>query len=108
MASLNQTPQSSRYGPPAPGEPRYLAPDSGSSSSSNKGAPTARTLNELYFGALERFGSRPVAARAKRRGAWYELSYGELADRVQDLSLGLLELGINPGDRVAILSENRP
>jgi long-chain acyl-CoA synthetase len=27
---------------------------------------------------------------------------------VQDLSLGLLELGINPGDRIAILSENRP
>jgi long-chain acyl-CoA synthetase len=36
------------------------------------------------------------------------LSYRELADRVQDLSLGLLELGIRPGDRVAILSENRP
>jgi long-chain acyl-CoA synthetase len=71
-------------------------------------APTAQTLNELYFGALERFGSRPVAARAKRGGRWIELSYRELADRVQDLSLGLLELGIVPGDRVAILSENRP
>jgi long-chain acyl-CoA synthetase len=46
--------------------------------------------------------------RAKRDGAWFELSYRELADRVQDLSLGLLELGISPGDRVAILSENRP
>ncbi|HEY3011209.1 MAG TPA: long-chain fatty acid--CoA ligase [Gemmatimonadales bacterium] len=71
-------------------------------------APTARTLTELYFGALERFGSRPVAVRAKRGGVWIELSYRELADRVQDLSLGLLELGITPGDRVAILSENRP
>ena len=71
-------------------------------------APSARTLTELYFGALERFGSRPVAVRAKRNGEWYELSYQQLADRVQDLSLGLLELGIAPGDRVAILSENRP
>ena len=68
----------------------------------------ARTLTELYFGALERFGARPVAFRAKRDGAWYELSYQQLADRVQDLSLGLLELGVSPGDRVAILSENRP
>jgi long-chain acyl-CoA synthetase len=46
--------------------------------------------------------------RAKRDGGWIELSYRELADRVQRLSLGLLELGIQPGDRVAILSENRP
>jgi long-chain acyl-CoA synthetase len=36
------------------------------------------------------------------------LSYRQLAERVQDLSLGLVELGIQPGDRVAILSENRP
>jgi long-chain acyl-CoA synthetase len=45
-----------------------------------------------------------VVFRAKRDGRWIELSYRELADRVQDLSLGLLELGIRPGDRVAILS----
>jgi long-chain acyl-CoA synthetase len=65
-------------------------------------------LNELYFATLERFGSRAVAVRAKRSGDWFALSYRELADRVQDLSLGLAELGIQPGDRVAILSENRP
>ena len=46
--------------------------------------------------------------RAKRGGEWYQLSYQQLSDRIHDLSLGLLELGINPGDRVAILSENRP
>ncbi len=69
---------------------------------------TAHTLAELLFGALDRFGSRPVALRAKQGGGWIELSYRDLADRIQDLSLGLLELGIRPGDRVAILSENRP
>ena len=55
-------------------------------------------------------GSAPARSRsrAKRNGAWLDLSYRDLADRVQDLSLGLLELGIHPGDRVAILSENRP
>jgi long-chain acyl-CoA synthetase len=109
MALPNPTPPSSKYAPPASGGERYPAPGSGSSSSFSKGAGTARTLNELYFGALERYGSgRPTAARAKRNGSWFELSYGDLADRVQDLSLGLLELGITPGDRVAILSENRP
>jgi long-chain acyl-CoA synthetase len=71
-------------------------------------APTARTLTELYFGAMDRFASRPVVMRAKRDGRWIELSYRDLAERVQDLSLGLHELGIAAGDRVAILSENRP
>ncbi|HEY7636611.1 MAG TPA: long-chain fatty acid--CoA ligase [Gemmatimonadales bacterium] len=69
---------------------------------------TPDTLNQLYFGTLERFSSRPVAMRSKRGGRWVDLSYSEVAHRVQDLSLGLLELGVQPGDRVAILSENRP
>ncbi|HJR17582.1 MAG TPA: AMP-binding protein, partial [Gemmatimonadales bacterium] len=71
-------------------------------------AATASTLTELLFGALDRFESRPVAMRAKQGGDWIELSYRDLADRIQDLSVGLLELGVSPGDRVAILSENRP
>jgi long-chain acyl-CoA synthetase len=37
-----------------------------------------------------------------------DLGYHELAERVQDLSIGLLELGVASGDRVALLSENRP
>jgi long-chain acyl-CoA synthetase len=32
----------------------------------------------------------------------------ELLDRVRDLSLGLTELGMRPGDRIALISENRP
>jgi long-chain acyl-CoA synthetase len=49
-----------------------------------------------------------VALRAKRGGRWTDIGYHDLADSVQDLSLGLLELGVRRGDRVAILSENRP
>jgi long-chain acyl-CoA synthetase len=70
--------------------------------------PTPRTLNQLYLGAVERNQARPVAMRFKREGRWVPLSYRELADRVHDLSTGLLDLGVKPGDRVAILSENRP
>ncbi|HEY8197307.1 MAG TPA: long-chain fatty acid--CoA ligase [Gemmatimonadales bacterium] len=68
---------------------------------------TSHTLTELLFGALDRHGSRSVAMRARQRGDWVELSYRDLADRIQDLSLGLLDLGLKTGDRVAILSENR-
>jgi long-chain acyl-CoA synthetase len=57
---------------------------------------------------MDRFGSKPVALRAKRGGHWVDIGYREMAERVQDLSIGLQELGVRRGDRVAILSENRP
>lgn len=49
-----------------------------------------------------------MALRIRREGRWTELSYRDVADQVHDLSLGLLQLGVRPGDRVALLSENRP
>jgi long-chain acyl-CoA synthetase len=67
-----------------------------------------RTLTELFFGASERFGNRPVAMRVKRDGRWQAISYADLLDRVHAASVGLLDLGLAGGDRVAILSENRP
>ena len=57
---------------------------------------------------MDRLGRRPVALRAKRAGRWADISYRQMADQVQDLSIGLQELGVRRGNRVAILSENRP
>ncbi|MEO8449295.1 MAG: long-chain fatty acid--CoA ligase [Gemmatimonadota bacterium] len=70
--------------------------------------PTPRTLNELFFGAIERFHDRGTAMRARRNGTWVPITYGELKNRVRSLSLGLRELGVMPGERVGILAENRP
>jgi long-chain acyl-CoA synthetase len=67
-----------------------------------------RTLNDLFFGGLDRYGQRPVALRVKRGGAWQEISYAEVRDRVQCFAAGLRELGVIPGSHVALLSENRP
>ena len=71
-------------------------------------AEPPRTLTALFFDAIDRHGGQPVAMRAKRDGRWIDITHRELADRVQHLSLGLRALGVAPGDRVAILSENRP
>ena len=68
----------------------------------------ARTLNELFFGASDRYRSRPAALRVKRDGRWRTISYAELFERVHEACAALRELGIAPGDRLAILSENRP
>jgi long-chain acyl-CoA synthetase len=71
-------------------------------------AAAPRTLTELFFGAIDSHRGAPAAMRAKRDGRWVELSHRDLAERVRHLSLGLRALGVAPGDRVAILSENRP
>jgi long-chain acyl-CoA synthetase len=67
-----------------------------------------RTLNELFFGALDRFGHKPVFMRAKREGAWREISYATALYQIQCIAAGLRELKVDPGSRVALLSENRP
>ena len=67
-----------------------------------------RTLTELFFGAMDRSASRPVAMRVKRGGIWTDLGFADFRSQVHALSVGLHELGVNAGDRLAILSENRP
>jgi long-chain acyl-CoA synthetase len=70
--------------------------------------PVPRTLNDIFFGAVERFRDRPVAMRHKVAGRWIDITYQDVLARVRGLSLGLRELDVRPGDHVAILAENRP
>ena len=64
------------------------------------------SMAELTRTAAERYGDA-VAARFLRDGEWAELTFNELWDRVRDLALGLIELGVGVGDRVAILANTR-
>jgi len=54
--------------------------------------------------AKEREGT---AARYREGREWAELSYAELGRRVRDIARGLIALGVEPGDRVAIFSDTR-
>lgn len=49
-----------------------------------------------------------VALREKDLGIWQEITWRQYWESVQDVAHGLLALGVEPGDRVAIHSENRP
>src|SRR6266852_6103861 len=66
-----------------------------------------RTLTELFFDAVQAYGAHPAAFRHKADGAWRDVSHQEAAARVQALSLGLRELGLAAGEKVAILAETR-
>jgi long-chain acyl-CoA synthetase len=49
-----------------------------------------------------------IAVRFKRDGAWHDVSYAELGTIVQEISLGLIDLGIESGERFCILANTRP
>jgi long-chain acyl-CoA synthetase len=65
------------------------------------------TLTKLFLHAVDRF-DRPDAVRYKAGGKWHVLSHRELELRVSRLAAALQAMGIERGDRVALLSENRP
>ena len=65
-----------------------------------------KTLNDIYSNTCRI--ERPVALKSKRDGRWVDVSVAEFRDSVRQFSNGLRVLGVKTGDRVAILSENRP
>jgi long-chain acyl-CoA synthetase len=65
------------------------------------------TLTELFFEALDKF-HRDDAYQVKRDGKYQAISHATVLERVRRIALGLQELGVVRGERVAILSENRP
>jgi long-chain acyl-CoA synthetase len=56
--------------------------------------------------AADRYGAQ-VAGRRKVDGAWEEISYAETGTIVSEIARGLIDLGLQPGDRVAILCTTR-
>lgn len=68
---------------------------------------TVPSLARLFFDQALTQGDRPFLWN-KRDGAWQSRSYAEVAGDIRRLAKGLIALGINPGDRVALISENRP
>ena len=69
--------------------------------------PTPGTLTQLFFDAVERY-DKPDALQVKIDGRYVPISHRTLAERVRHTALGLRALGLQRGDRVGILSVNRP
>ena len=65
------------------------------------------TIPKIFLSAIDRFG-RVDVMRFKQFGTWMPLSHFEVEQRVARLATALRASGIGAGDRVALLSENRP
>lgn len=68
---------------------------------------TPSTLAVLPFTCAEAFGTAPAQASRREDATWPTMSFREMATIVDELSRGLMTLGLAPGDRVAVLAETR-
>ncbi len=64
------------------------------------------TIADIIGLAAERYGQQP-AARFKRDGEWCDVSYTELSETVSEIARGLIDLGLQAHDRVALLCTTR-
>jgi long-chain acyl-CoA synthetase len=65
-----------------------------------------KTIAGLIPRAVAEHGNR-VAVRYKHDGDWQDVSYIQLGEIVQEIALGLIELGLQAGERICILANTR-
>jgi long-chain acyl-CoA synthetase len=65
------------------------------------------SLPDAFFRQVEQGAQRP-AQWERRSGEYIPITYQMLSDRVKRVASGLMRAGVKPGDRIALLMENRP
>jgi long-chain acyl-CoA synthetase len=74
---------------------------------SNPRRAAARTVADLVPHAVAEYADL-AAVRHKRDGDWHDVTYTQLGEIVAEIALGLIDLGIEAGERVCILANTRP
>jgi long-chain acyl-CoA synthetase len=70
------------------------------------GSPPDATIVEIFRHRAQELAPR-IALRRSVGGAWEPISWAAYGDAVREIAAGLVDLGVAPGDRVALLSTNR-
>ena len=68
---------------------------------------SVENLVQMFRAGVQTYGDGPML-RARRAGAWTWMTWTQVRRQVDDLASGVIDLGVMPGDRVALLCENRP
>ena len=69
--------------------------------------PKFESLVQVFNASLEQFADRPLFG-VKRDGEWQWMTFEEWGDKVRRLRTALQHLGVEAGDRVAIIANNSP
>ncbi|MGZ8666455.1 MAG: AMP-dependent synthetase/ligase [Solirubrobacterales bacterium] len=70
--------------------------------------PVEHTIADIAARAAARFGGATAIRHKIAEGDWRDVSYEEVNSVVREIALGLIDLGIEPGDRVCILADTSP
>ncbi len=66
------------------------------------------TIADLLPAAVDRYGSASAVMYRDEGGEWVTRSFAEVGEQVRSLALGLIDLGVQKGDKVSILANTRP
>lgn len=67
-----------------------------------------KSLPALLVKNAQQFGDGRVALREKEFGIWQSVTWNQYLEHVRDFSLGLISLGLKPGESLGIIGDNRP
>lgn len=65
------------------------------------------SINRIFYDSVRRYAAQPALLH-KVEGKFQPMTYQELAERVRAFCAGLVALGVQKGDRIAMIAENRP
>jgi long-chain acyl-CoA synthetase len=80
---------------------------SGTGTTPTAGGTGSPTIASLLPRAAEAYAERPALMR-KREGRWARESYAQVGEVVCEIGMGLIDLGLAPGERICILAATRP
>ncbi|MDY0042144.1 MAG: AMP-binding protein [Desulforhabdus sp.] len=66
------------------------------------------TIPKLFVQKSKHYGTGKVAMREKQYGIWRPFTWQDYHIRVREIALGLVEMGLQKGDKVALIGDNRP
>jgi len=66
------------------------------------------TIPQLFYRQTQKYGKDRVAMREKEFGIWRPITWDDYLENVKYLALGLISLGLEEGDKVAMIGDNRP
>ncbi len=66
------------------------------------------TIPKLFYQKALRYGAGRIAMREKEYGIWRPITWQDYFEKVKQIALGLVSLGLKDGDKVSMIGDNRP